>query len=77
MCSRLFLTIDPVYGELSRAMRNRGIELYICPSQVHMYIHTYTIIQLEIAHSVGTQWLLCRYSIYTIYVLLSDYCVMN
>lgn len=25
---RLFLTVDPKYGELSRAMRNRGIELY-------------------------------------------------
>ncbi|CAH6722528.1 midasin [[Candida] jaroonii] len=26
---RLFLTVDPKYGELSRAMRNRGIELYM------------------------------------------------
>lgn len=26
---RLFLTVDPKYGELSRAMRNRGIELYL------------------------------------------------
>ncbi|XP_028997386.1 midasin [Betta splendens] len=26
---RLFLTMDPVHGELSRAMRNRGVELYI------------------------------------------------
>lgn len=26
---RLFLTIDPKYGELSRAMRNRGIEIYM------------------------------------------------
>ncbi|KAG7818238.1 hypothetical protein KL928_003239 [Ogataea angusta] len=26
---RLFLTADPRYGELSRAMRNRGIEIYL------------------------------------------------
>ncbi|XP_037836777.1 midasin isoform X2 [Kryptolebias marmoratus] len=26
---RLFLTMNPVHGELSRAMRNRGIEIYI------------------------------------------------
>jgi midasin len=26
---RLFLTLDPKHGEVSRAMRNRGIELYL------------------------------------------------
>ncbi|CAI4046401.1 hypothetical protein N7582_003803 [Saccharomyces uvarum] len=26
---RLFLTMDPRYGELSRAMRNRGVEIYM------------------------------------------------
>lgn len=26
---RLFMTFDPKYGELSRAMRNRGVELYV------------------------------------------------
>ena len=26
---RLFLTVNPKYGELSRAMRNRGIEIYV------------------------------------------------
>lgn len=26
---RLFMTFDPRYGELSRAMRNRGVELYV------------------------------------------------
>ncbi|QID86702.1 AAA ATPase midasin [Saccharomyces pastorianus] len=26
---RLFLTMDPKYGELSRAMRNRGVEIYM------------------------------------------------
>jgi midasin len=29
---RLFMTYDPRFGELSRAMRNRGIELYLQPS---------------------------------------------
>ncbi|CCH41350.1 Midasin [Wickerhamomyces ciferrii] len=26
---RLFLTVDPKFGELSRAMRNRGVEIYL------------------------------------------------
>ncbi|CAO2580325.1 MDN1, partial [Lemmus lemmus] len=26
---RLFLSMDPVHGEISRAMRNRGLEIYI------------------------------------------------
>ncbi|KAK6297294.1 hypothetical protein J4Q44_G00318770 [Coregonus suidteri] len=26
---RLFLTMDPVHGQISRAMRNRGVEIYI------------------------------------------------
>ncbi|KAJ8270795.1 hypothetical protein GJAV_G00119370 [Gymnothorax javanicus] len=26
---RLFLTMDPLHGEISRAMRNRGVEIYI------------------------------------------------
>ena len=28
---RLFMTMDPLNGEISRAMRNRGIELYLLP----------------------------------------------
>ncbi|XP_011314888.1 midasin isoform X1 [Fopius arisanus] len=28
---RLFLTMDPNYGEISRAMRNRGVEIYLLP----------------------------------------------
>ena len=31
---RLFMTYDPRYGELSRAMRNRGIELHVTTSLV-------------------------------------------
>ncbi len=34
---RLFLTMDPCHGEISRAMRNRGIEVYI-HSEVYIYI---------------------------------------
>ena len=26
---RLFLTMDPSHGEISRAMRNRGVEIYV------------------------------------------------
>ena len=29
--SRLFLTMDHAHGEISRAMRNRGIEIYMFP----------------------------------------------
>lgn len=28
---RLFLTMDPVHGEISRAMRNRGVEIFLLP----------------------------------------------
>uniref|UniRef100_A0A1X7TI19 Midasin n=1 Tax=Amphimedon queenslandica TaxID=400682 RepID=A0A1X7TI19_AMPQE len=31
---RLFLTMDPVHGEISRAMRNRGIEISILPKDI-------------------------------------------
>jgi len=31
---RIFLTVDPRYGELSRAMRNRAIEIYIEPKSL-------------------------------------------
>ncbi|KAI9691641.1 MAG: hypothetical protein M1822_007712 [Bathelium mastoideum] len=30
---RIFFTVDPKYGELSRAMRNRSVELYLLPPQ--------------------------------------------
>ena len=30
---RLFLTFDPKHGEVSRAMRNRGIELFLLPER--------------------------------------------
>ena len=28
---RIFLLMDPTHGEISRAMRNRGIEIFILP----------------------------------------------
>ena len=28
---RLFMTLDPKHGELSRAMRNRGVEVKVVP----------------------------------------------
>ncbi|KAI1826195.1 midasin [Xylaria intraflava] len=31
---RIFLTVDPRYGELSRAMRNRAIEIYVEPQNL-------------------------------------------
>lgn len=31
---RLFLTMDPVHGEISRAMRNRGVEIFLLPEVV-------------------------------------------
>ncbi|KAI0115802.1 hypothetical protein GGR51DRAFT_555677 [Nemania sp. FL0031] len=33
---RVFLTVDPRYGELSRAMRNRAVEIYIEPRSLTM-----------------------------------------
>ncbi|XP_078398522.1 midasin [Cetorhinus maximus] len=30
---RLFMTMDPAHGEISRAMRNRGIEIYVAGEQ--------------------------------------------
>ncbi|KAI0458364.1 hypothetical protein F5B21DRAFT_24453 [Xylaria acuta] len=31
---RIFLTVDPRYGELSRAMRNRAVEIYVEPQRL-------------------------------------------
>ncbi|OMJ18030.1 Midasin [Smittium culicis] len=33
---RIILTVDPKYGELSRAMRNRGIEIFISPPDLSL-----------------------------------------
>lgn len=34
---RVVMTVDPRHGELSRAMRNRGTEIYLSPAQEHIY----------------------------------------
>ncbi|XP_029174732.1 midasin-like, partial [Nylanderia fulva] len=34
---RLFLTMDPRYGEISRAMRNRGVEIYMFGPKENIY----------------------------------------
>lgn len=36
---RIFLTVDPRYGELSRAMRNRSVEIYL--DAVHLRLEPY------------------------------------
>jgi MoxR-like ATPase len=33
---RIIMTIDPAYGELSRAMRNRGVELFLSPPHLDL-----------------------------------------
>lgn len=33
--TRLFLTMDPKNGDISRAMRNRGIEIAMLPFKVY------------------------------------------
>ena len=30
---RMFLTVNPTYGEVSRAMRNRGVEIFLTYSE--------------------------------------------
>ena len=36
--SRLFLTLDPTNGEISRALRNRGVEIVILEKVCHVTI---------------------------------------
>ncbi|CDK29573.1 unnamed protein product [Kuraishia capsulata CBS 1993] len=44
---RLFLTMDPKYGELSRAMRNRGVEMYMDTLDVRATEHDRKILGLS------------------------------
>ena len=48
---RIFLLVDPVHGELSRPLRNRGVELFIAP--------------LDINHPVDLAELLVRANCYS------------
>ncbi|KAI4147659.1 MAG: hypothetical protein LQ341_001747, partial [Variospora aurantia] len=47
---RLFMTMDPQHGELSRAMRNRNIELFV-PKEEHPYVHDGIDLTLDSAMS--------------------------
>ncbi|KAK7911281.1 ATPase [Apiospora marii] len=44
---RVFLTMDPRYGELSRAMRNRAIEIYLDHVNVNTPAHVHRMAQVE------------------------------
>ncbi|KAK6849468.1 hypothetical protein PG995_013301 [Apiospora arundinis] len=44
---RVFLTMDPRYGELSRAMRNRAIEIYLDHADVTTPAHVHRMAQVE------------------------------
>lgn len=44
---RVFLTVDPRYGELSRAMRNRAIEIYIEPRDSRLPPWRQTMVGIE------------------------------
>ena len=40
---RLMLAMDPKYGEISRAMRNRGVEIYILGEVINQNCHSYIL----------------------------------
>lgn len=44
---RIFLTMDPRYGELSRAMRNRSVEIYLEESQIRSDRYLSSITEIE------------------------------
>lgn len=44
---RIFLTMDPRYGELSRAMRNRSVEIYLEQAQIGRARHLTSIPEIE------------------------------
>uniref|UniRef100_A0A9R1SM52 Midasin n=2 Tax=Cyprinus carpio TaxID=7962 RepID=A0A9R1SM52_CYPCA len=48
---RLFLTMDPTHGEISRAMRNRGVEIYI-PGE-HEGVCSDTLDLKMVLHTLG------------------------
>lgn len=53
---RLFMTYDPRHGELSRAMRNRGVELYVdaAPGPVKTAEITYSLSESAVLRSAET-----------------------
>ncbi|TKA35072.1 hypothetical protein B0A54_14581, partial [Friedmanniomyces endolithicus] len=54
---RIFLTVDPRYGELSRAMRNRAVELYLArPEHSHVQWQPWQPLQPESAVARFRYW---------------------
>lgn len=72
---RVFLTVDPRYGELSRAMRNRAVEIYIEPrsfpatiwagkvADVEASLERYKSMTTAMAHDSGNGTSLSRLAI--------------
>lgn len=52
---RLFMNVDPKYGELSRAMRNRGVEIALCKTEPCLFdrIDVSNAISLELVHQLN------------------------
>ncbi|KAJ6780716.1 hypothetical protein PWT90_02324 [Aphanocladium album] len=53
---RIFLTVDPRYGELSRAMRNRAVEIYLCdtPPSVDASFHYIAPVESSLQRYLST-----------------------
>lgn len=53
---RIFLTVDPRYGELSRAMRNRAVEIYLCdsPPRVDSSLHYIAPVESSLQRYLST-----------------------
>ncbi|KAI0413696.1 hypothetical protein F5X98DRAFT_378468 [Xylaria grammica] len=77
---RIFLTVDPRYGELSRAMRNRAVEIYIEPqslsvsqwagriADVEPSLERYKSMVATMAHDSANETCLSRLAIDSLYV---------
>ncbi|TGJ85619.1 hypothetical protein E0Z10_g3140 [Xylaria hypoxylon] len=78
---RVFLTVDPRYGELSRAMRNRAVEIYIEPLQslttrewagkiadVEPSLERYKLMVAAMAHDSANETCLSRLAVDSLYI---------
>lgn len=52
---RLFLTVNPKYGELSRAMRNRGVEIYLEDIKYRASTFDTTLLGIDNVHPTRQQ----------------------
>ncbi|KAK3821372.1 MAG: P-loop containing nucleoside triphosphate hydrolase protein [Benniella sp.] len=66
---RIFMTVDPRYGELSRAMRNRGVEITLVDAE---WIHNEQD-SLKIANSLGIRGSGVPGMIHQIHYYIRDY----